>query len=227
VQWESSELSHCWPEGGVGYRPIVALTNQVLDCCCRPSEDGRNLCTGPFALDAVDMASAGGYFIVPEDFDPSPLLFHLAAEPESIVILSFPAPVEVPSAVRIDAKYDVERALLFFLGLRRRSPRLSPLPGDLDFYLRVDLADFLILSENYGCTNAAWPDGDLDWDRRVGFSDFLILSENFDSQPQLAAVPEPSTGFLAMLAVGGLGVCRRRRELSILRMGSTNNHGAD
>jgi|GEM_PF-2785758 len=53
--------------------------------------------------------------------------------------------------------------------------------GDVNRDSKVDFADFLILSENFGKEVASWSDGDFDGDSKVGFSDFLILSTNFDA----------------------------------------------
>ena len=52
--------------------------------------------------------------------------------------------------------------------------------GDANMDQRVDFADFLILSSNFGRTQqAALKDGDFDGDGDVDFGDFLILSQNF------------------------------------------------
>ena len=52
-------------------------------------------------------------------------------------------------------------------------------PGDADRDGRVDFADFVLLSANYGSVDAVWADGDFDNDGEVGFTDFLILSDSF------------------------------------------------
>ena len=44
---------------------------------------------------------------------------------------------------------------------------------------KVDFADFLIISANFGRTDASLAEGDIDGDGKVGFSDFLLLSNNF------------------------------------------------
>jgi len=57
--------------------------------------------------------------------------------------------------------------------------------GDVDGNGEVNFADFLILSANFGNTDAERKDGDLDGDGQVAFADFLILSDNFAAaEPQ-------------------------------------------
>ena len=51
--------------------------------------------------------------------------------------------------------------------------------GDLDLDGNVAFADFLILSANFGKTDATYSEGDIDGDGVVAFADFLILSQNF------------------------------------------------
>ena len=58
-------------------------------------------------------------------------------------------------------------------------PRLA---GDVDESGEVNVADFLVLSSNFGNSEAVWSDGDLDGDGIVEFADFLILSENFGQE---------------------------------------------
>ena len=53
------------------------------------------------------------------------------------------------------------------------------LPGDADRNGTVDFSDFLILSTNYGKTDAAFADGDFDQSGVVDFEDFLLLTANF------------------------------------------------
>ena len=51
--------------------------------------------------------------------------------------------------------------------------------GDLDLDGNVGFADFLVLSANFGASDAGWADGDLTGDGDIGFADFLLLSANF------------------------------------------------
>ena len=53
------------------------------------------------------------------------------------------------------------------------------LSGDADDDGEVAFADFLLLSANFGKTDAVWANGDFDADGKVEFADFLILSVNF------------------------------------------------
>ena len=56
------------------------------------------------------------------------------------------------------------------------------LRGDVDGDGEVNLADFSILANNFGQTDAAFADGDLDGNHEVNFLDFLVLAENFGRQ---------------------------------------------
>ena len=84
------------------------------------------------------------------------------------------------------------------------------IPGDVDFDGSVTFTDFLTLSDNFGMTDAVWPDGDFDWDRTVGFTDFLFLSENFEQSLPATSVPEPRSECLAFVAFVAL-LSRRQR----------------
>ena len=55
----------------------------------------------------------------------------------------------------------------------------EPLPGDTNGDGSVSFGDFLVLSRNFGRTDAAFADGDFDGNRTVDFSDFLLLAQNF------------------------------------------------
>ena len=61
-----------------------------------------------------------------------------------------------------------------------------PFPGDLNGDGAVGVRDFLILSRNFGRTDATRDDGDLDGDGEVSVTDFLVLSRNFGTR-----VPTP------------------------------------
>ncbi len=61
-------------------------------------------------------------------------------------------------------------------------PSLPPdlcLPGDADMDGQVSFSDFLILSDNFGMSNADQGDGDFTRDGTVDFEDFLILADEF------------------------------------------------
>jgi hypothetical protein len=86
--------------------------------------------------------------------------------------------------------------------------------ADFDESGKVDFADFLILSDQFGDTvDPPGTDPDLDGSGVVDFADFLQLSDTFgDSAAAAASVPEPSA--IALLGLGGLlgGLLRRRRS---------------
>lgn len=52
--------------------------------------------------------------------------------------------------------------------------------SDINSSGEVDFADFLILANNFGRTDAAFADGDLDGNGEVNFLDFLVLAEHFE-----------------------------------------------
>ena len=56
---------------------------------------------------------------------------------------------------------------------------VDQIPGDTNGDGVVSFQDFLILSQNFGTTDAAFADGDFDGNGTVGFEDFLILAQNF------------------------------------------------
>ena len=83
--------------------------------------------------------------------------------------------------------------------------------GDLDGNGKVEFADFLVLSENFGSDASDHTTGDIDCNGKVEFSDFLVLSENFGTDVgQASSVPEPSG--IVLLVIGGFAVLLRRRK---------------
>ena len=79
-------------------------------------------------------------------------------------------------------------------------PKLN---GDADFSGTVDVADFLILSENFGQDGKKWSEGDFVVDGTVEIEDFLLLSKNFGN-PILVAASVPESSSLSSLFVGVL-----------------------
>lgn len=62
------------------------------------------------------------------------------------------------------------------------SPDDTEILGDLTGDGEVGFADFLVLSKNFGATDASFADGDLNDDSSVDFADFLILSKHFGTK---------------------------------------------
>lgn len=84
--------------------------------------------------------------------------------------------------------------------------------GDADLNGAVQFADFLALAEGFN-QEGGWADGDFDGSGVVQFPDFLQLSENFGKgQPGPAAVPEPASRGLCLLAVALIGLIRKRNS---------------
>lgn len=59
------------------------------------------------------------------------------------------------------------------------APELDLTPGDTNGDAKIDFADFLSLSANFGKVDAVWADGDFDGDGTADFADFVLLSQNF------------------------------------------------
>ena len=87
---------------------------------------------------------------------------------------------------------------------------LGLLAGDFDADGQVNFADFLVLSNNFGQEVANYVDGDIDCNGVVAFEDFLFLSANFAGGVEAESVPEPTSGWLALLGMIGLMRCRNR-----------------
>jgi len=82
--------------------------------------------------------------------------------------------------------------------------------GDLDGNGRIEFADFLIMSTNFGTDVAGHADGDIDCNGKVEFADFLVLSANFGSSAAAESVPEPSTSVLVLAICVFITHSRRR-----------------
>ena len=84
--------------------------------------------------------------------------------------------------------------------------------GDLDGNGKVEFADFLILSGNFGNEVASHEQGDIDCNGKVEFADFLVLSGNFGNEVGgTQSVPEPAGQMMLVLA-GMIGLLIRRRR---------------
>jgi hypothetical protein len=85
--------------------------------------------------------------------------------------------------------------------------------GDLDGNGKVEFADFLILSGNFGNAVDDHTQGDIDCNGKVEFADFLVLSGNFgESIAGVQAVPEP--GGFTLVGLTGVAIASLRRRRS-------------
>jgi hypothetical protein len=109
--------------------------------------------------------------------------------------------------------------------------------GDSNLSGSVDFTDLVALAQNYGSdfnanpsTDSWWTHGDFNYDGKVDFTDLVKLAQNYnaaipsdaiagapagfeqDLAAAFAAVPEPSTAGLALIAACGLAAQRRRRK---------------
>jgi hypothetical protein len=118
--------------------------------------------------------------------------------------------------------------------------------GDASLDGQVNLTDLSILASHFGNTTAQWDQADFSYDGTVNLTDLSILASHFgdgvgntlddarvhaqfgqdlamieSSDPAFASevsrlVPEPSS--LTLLAIGGMGLLKRRRRSCLGRI---------
>ena len=199
--------------------------------------------TPPYGKRSLGVRSRGGYLIPIGDgttsADASPFVFMLSNDEHGIYYAAIPGSAVgfEDRELTLSARYDLDRAIADGVNLvddlyfrECNYVVYSAYPGDANFDLTVDFDDFLTLSQNFGSTDAIWPEGDFNWDRQVDFDDYLALALNFGAgaevfwhlpewRPSLVAasvesVPEPDSaiGLLLLLTFGVWSRQRRRRS---------------
>ncbi|MFO0901154.1 MAG: pentapeptide repeat-containing protein [Pirellulales bacterium] len=114
----------------------------------------------------------------------------------------------------VSSLYDWDTSGLYTTGVVTLLSAGGVIAGDADGNGKVEMEDFDILKTHFGDLGSK-SNGDANGDGRIDLNDFGLLKLNFGKSA--AAVPEPSSAFLAVLAVLGFaGVRRWRRQTPAL-----------
>ncbi len=78
------------------------------------------------------------------------------------------------------------------------------LSGDANLDGKVDSADFGILADNYGDSDATWDQGDFNYDGKVDSADFGLLALNYGQSTSVPAIALPATSLIALDAAASI-----------------------
>ncbi|MCD6377992.1 MAG: PEP-CTERM sorting domain-containing protein, partial [Planctomycetes bacterium] len=91
--------------------------------------------------------------------------------------------------------------------------QLTPIGGDANLDVSVDLSDLGILAGHYGTTGGmTWATGDFNGDGNVDLADLGILAGNYGENACSSSEPVPEPITLTLFGIGALALIRRRRQ---------------
>ena len=149
----------------------------------------------------------GGTMMLPATSDPIPLGAIVSADADDLEFV-----VNLVETGPHTGTVEYDDGVINFGGISPCDPNTR---GDLDRNGRVEFADFLAMSANFGTDVDSHTAGDVDCNGRVEFADFLVLSSNFGQAVSAQAgsaqaVPEPSTAGLLLFSILLMGMRKKR-----------------
>jgi MYXO-CTERM domain-containing protein len=87
----------------------------------------------------------------------------------------------------------------------------TAMDGDANLDARVDVFDLAILANHYGGSDKSWLEADFTGDGHANVFDLAMLANNY-GRTSSRGEPIPGPATLALLALGGLPLIRRKRR---------------